>query len=351
MVATHDGGPKDIIKNCGSGILVDPTDSAAIADAIREIISSNHSWDTFSKNGIMNVRQHYTWKHHAEVYLAEAERLVSAGRASDMAAVVPRDAIGRRLVRLNHLIISDIDNTLLGGDPQDLKHLLDLMGAHREIIGFGVATGRTVDSAVKVLKTHHVPAPDVIISSVGSEIYYGPDLQPGQGWETHIASGWDREKVVRLLKKFDFLEYQAEDAQRPFKVSYNMAPDKDRLAMIHDLLSRHKCRYNLIYSHQKYLDILPHRASKGKAIRYLSYKWEIPLGNFLVCGDSGNDEEMLRGEPLGVVVGNFSPELAKLRRMKHVFFAKGTYAAGILEAIRHYGFMAAARGKSHQPPE
>jgi sucrose-phosphate synthase len=351
VVATNDGGPKDIIKNCGSGILVDPTDSGAIADAIREIISSNHSWDTFSKNGIMNVRQHYTWQHHAEAYRAEAERLVSAGQASDMAAVVPRDAIGRRLVRLNHLIISDIDNTLLGGDPQDLKRLLELMAAHRRVIGFGVATGRTVDSAVQVLKAHNVPAPDVIISSVGSEIYYGQELQAGQGWETHIASGWDREKIVRLLKNFDFLEYQAEDTQRLYKVSYNMAPDKDRLAMIHDLLSRHKCRYNLIYSHQKYLDILPHRASKGKAIRYLSYKWEIPLGNFLVCGDSGNDEEMLRGEPLGVVVGNFSPELAKLRRMKHVFFAKGTYAAGILEAIAHYGFIAAARGRSHEPAE
>ena len=177
------------------------------------------------------------------------------------------------------------------------------------------------------------------------------NCRPAKGWETHIASGWDREKIVRLLKNFDFLEYQAEDTQRLYKVSYNMAPDKDRLAMIHDLLSRHKCRYNLIYSHQKYLDILPHRASKGKAIRYLSYKWEIPLGNFLVCGDSGNDEEMLRGEPLGVVVGNFSPELAKLRRMKHVFFAKGTYAAGILEAIAHYGFIAAARGRSHEPAE
>lgn len=348
VVATHDGGPKDIIQNCGSGILVDPTDSEAIADAIRQIISRHHRWDEFSKNGIMNVRKHYIWQRHAEAYVAEAGRLVSAGQASDMAAVVPKDAIGRRLVHLNYLIISDIDNTLLGGDPEELQRLLVLLEAQREVIGFGVATGRTVDSAVKVLKAHNVAAPDVIISSVGSEIYFGKDLQFGQGWETHIANGWDRERIVRLLEKFDFLEYQSEDTQRRFKVSYNMAPDKDRLVMIHDLLSRHKCRYNLIYSHQKYLDILPHRASKGKAIRYLSYKWEIPLGNFLVCGDSGNDEEMLRGEPRGVVVGNFSPELEKLRHMKHVFFARGTYASGILEAIEHYRFIATARGKQHE---
>ena len=102
-------------------------------------------------------------------------------------------------------------------------------------------------------------------------------------------------------------------------------------------------RYNLIYSHNKYVDILPYRASKGKAIRYLSYKWEIPLKNFLVCGDSGNDEEMLRGEPLAVVVGNYSSELEKLRGRKNIYFAKQKYAGGILEAIQRFKFIEKAQ--------
>ena len=59
-----------------------------------------------------------------------------------------------------------------------------------------------------------------------------------------------------------------------------MDPAKDRLSTIHNRLLHHRCRYNLIYSHDRYLDILPYRASKGKAIRYLSYKWEIPLIKF-----------------------------------------------------------------------
>jgi sucrose-phosphate synthase len=99
----------------------------------------------------------------------------------------------------------------------------------------------------------------------------------------------------------------------------------------------------LIYSHNKYLDILPYRASKGKAIRYLSYKWEIPLKNFLVCGDSGNDEEMLRGEPLAAVVGNYSPELEKLKGRKNIYFARQKYAGGILEAIDRYNFVKIAK--------
>ena len=118
-----------------------------------------------------------------------------------------------------------------------------------------------------------------------------------------------------------------------------MQPGKDRLPKIHELLLRSKCRYMLIYSHDKYIDILPYRASKGKALRYLSYKWEIPLNNFLVCGDSGNDEEMLRGETLGAVVGNYSHELAKFKGQRKIYFAKQKYAHGILEAIQHYKFI------------
>ena len=102
---------------------------------------------------------------------------------------------------------------------------------------------------------------------------------------------------------------------------------------------KNNCKYTLIYSHGKYLDILPQRASKGKAIRYLSYKWEIPLSNLLVCGDSGNDEEMLRGEPLAVVVANYSKEIEPLRGKRSIFFSKKPYAEGILEAIEHYKFI------------
>jgi sucrose-phosphate synthase len=109
--------------------------------------------------------------------------------------------------------------------------------------------------------------------------------------------------------------------------------------MIHERLLKNKCRYNLIYTQDRYLDILPYRASKGKAIRYLSYKWEIPLGNFLVCGDSGNDEEMLRGEPLGVIVGNYSPELRQLKGIRGIYFAKQKYSGGILEGIKRYQFI------------
>jgi sucrose-phosphate synthase len=344
IVATNDGGPNDIVQNCDNGILVDPTQPEAISKALREIITDNGLWETYSKNGIMNVQKHYTWKSHAHIYTQKVKKIVSSIKASDMDTAKPKDAIGRRLLKLNYFLITDIDNTLIGEDNSQLENLIKIIKENRENIGFGVATGRTSESARQILKQYDIPTPDVLISSVGSAIFYGSETTPGKGWPAHIAYKWQRNKIEQLLGQFPFLTLQEEAAQRKFKISYYMSPGKDRLSQIHNCLLTHKCRYTLIYSHDEFLDILPFRASKGKAIRYLSYKWEIPLKNFVVCGDSGNDAEMLRGEPRAVVVGNYSHELGSLKGSRNVYFAKSHCAGGITEGLKRYHFIEASKG-------
>ncbi len=344
IVVTDDGGPNDIIHNCKNGILVDVASMKQITSALRKIIANKDLWERYSKNGIMNVRKHYTWQSHTLEYTSAIRKLIAANQRSNLVTAKPSDSIGRQLMNLNHFMITDIDNTLIGTDNTQLKKLVQILNQNRAHMGFGVATGRTADSARSILEKHRIPYPDVIICSVGSALFYGKSSKPSPEWARHIASRWNRDKIVELLKDFDFLEYQEEKTQRRFKISYYMDPAKDRLSTIHNHLTRNRCRYNLIYSHDRYLDILPYRASKGKAIRYLSYKWEIPLKNFLVCGDSGNDEEMLRGEPRAVVVANYSHELADLKGSRNVYFADSECAGGIIEGMHHYRFIEEARG-------
>jgi sucrose-phosphate synthase len=65
----------------------------------------------------------------------------------------------------------------------------------------------------------------------------------------------------------------------------------------------------------------------------------IPLERFLVNGGSGGDEDMLRGNTLGVVIANrHREELSILTDTERVYFAEGAHAWGILEAIKHYDF-------------
>jgi sucrose-phosphate synthase len=344
IVATHDGGPKDIVENCKNGLLVDPSEPGQIAQALRAIIADREQWDRYSKNGIMNVRKYYTWERHARHYMTAVEKLAAAAETADMGAAHPTDAIGRRLTSLNALFVTDIDHTLIGEDNTHLKTLLAALKANRSTVGFVVATGRTIESVRGHLEKYGVEGVDVLITSVGAEIYYGPRLQQSRSWESHIAAKWEPAKIRRALRSLPYLTYQEEDTQRRFKISYYMEPGKDRLAEIHNRLLNKKCKYNLVYSHDQYLDILPYRASKGKAIRFLCYKWEIPLRNIVVSGDSGNDEEMLRGEPSAIVVANYSAELDVLRKSKHVYFARKSCAGGILEGLQKYRFFEKAKG-------
>lgn len=333
IIATHDGGPRDIIANCQNGILVDPTNPKMISKAVKSILVDHEKWKKFSENGINGIHNHYKWESHVKKYLKEIEPLLTLKNEVGLKRF-PENPVGERLTKLNYFLITDIDNTLVG-DDEALEHLMMIIKENRETVGFGVATGRSINSAIEILKEHKVMMPDVIISSVGAEMYYR-DKFPDKGWQTHISKEWNREKIKSLLDPLEFLTYQEDKNQRPFKVSYNMKPEKDRIPCIHEILIKNKCHYTLIYSHNRYLDILPHRASKGKAVRYLSYKWEIPLDNIMVCGDSGNDEEMLKGGTRGVVVGNYSEELETLKGRKRIYFSKQGYAAGIIEGLEKY---------------
>lgn len=337
IVATNHGGPVDIVNNCRNGILVDVGQMDQINEAILKILDDPDLWKEFSNNGIENVRKIYGWDSSVQRYL---NRLVPEPQSDlkSISMVRKENPVAQRLLRVEKMVICDIDNTLTG-DPEATARLIELLSQNREKVAFGIATGRTIESALQHLEENKVPVPDILITSVGSEIYYaGADFKDA-GWTTHINYKWERERIRALLSNFSFLKPQETETERQFKISYYLEPDVQHLQAIHDLLSGERLKYNLIFSHQQYLDLLPQRTSKGKALRYLSFKWNLPLNRFLVAGDSGNDEEMLRGEPYGIVVGNYSKEMEMLRGKWRVYFAKETHAAGVLEGIQHYSFL------------
>ncbi|MFP4473952.1 MAG: HAD-IIB family hydrolase [Desulfatibacillaceae bacterium] len=341
IVATNDGGPKDIMDNCQNGFLVSPTELEEVSSSIRRIIADADMWKRFSNSGAKCVQEHYSWSAHVESFL---ERLDKA-KGKDKAPLFKKAAsnpVGDRLISLNHFVISDIDNTLTG-DGDSLNRFMEMLKENRERVGFGLATGRTLDSALEVCETNDILPVDVIIASVGTEIHYKDGTVPDKGWRTHISKRWNRKRIKEVLDRLDFLEYQEDEKQRDFKVSYYMTDGGERIPEIHDALVKAKCHYNLVYSDNEYLDILPIRASKGKALRYLSYKWGLPLDGIVVCGDSGNDIGMLIGSTLGIIVGNHSTEMEQLRGKRRVYFAQASNSEGVLEGLEYYRFWERAR--------
>ena len=93
IVATEDGGPRDIIANCENGLLVDPLDTTAIAAALVQILSDWEGWQQKSTNGLQGVREHYSWQAHAVRYLDVVRPIIE--KTATTAAHTPRDAIPR----------------------------------------------------------------------------------------------------------------------------------------------------------------------------------------------------------------------------------------------------------------
>ncbi len=333
IVATNDGGPQDIVKNCKNGALVDPLDRAALGSALYDALTDRQRWRQWARRGIRGAHRFYSWTGHASLYLREISKLLAKATKRR-----PTSEYRNRLPIAECLLITDIDNTLIG-EEESLRELLQLLADQDLRVGLGVATGRSLESARRILGKWRVPDPDVWMTSVGTEIHYGSQLTHDGAWERHIDYRWNPEEIRATLAAIPGLKLQPSEHQRKHKISYFAQPKK--MPAVRDILRtlrQHQLAAKVVYSHEAYLDVLPVRASKGKALRHLAMKWDLAIDRILVAGDSGNDEEMLRGETLAVVVGNHSAELGKLRGQPNIYFASAPYASGIVEAIEHYRF-------------
>lgn len=349
FVVTGDGGPRDIVKNCQCGTLIDVNDRKALTVAMTELLTDRQLWDKYSNNGINLVRKHYSWKSHCKSFLEQLKKTVGVAKKS--ASAPGSSAPGRRLASLDSLLITDIDNTLLG-DDEALVHLKEIIRENRDHMGFGVASGRALELVVEALDENGIDSIDVVIAAVGSEIYYGHRYTADKGWASRLRSRWQPDRIRGALEKLPFLALQRGDhTQKEFKISYDLddgVPPDEAIPQIHEALAQAKAAYSLIFSHGAFVDILPHRASKGKAVRYLAGKWNFPLERVATAGDSGNDRDMLAGQTAGIVVGNHDEELSPLRHSKaaRVYFAKARCAGGIIEGLRHYGIIGAGEHKA-----
>jgi len=340
VVATKDGGPRDIVGNCRNGLLFDPLDPAAIAASLKDALSDGRRWRQWSRNGIRGVRDHYGWPAHVARYTKAVRRVLHRERKRLRRHVTSMRgaAVPAALREAGYVLATDVDDTLLG-DRGGLRDLLAWLREEAPRVAFGIATGRTLPMALEILGEWGVPHPDLLVTSVGTEIHWGPSLSRDLAWARHIRPLWRRASLARALEGLPGLTPQPARKQSEFKLSYDIDPG--RLWPLERLQSHLRARAlhaRLVRSQDRFLDVLPVRASKGLAIRHLAYRLGLPLERFLVAGDSGNDVEMLLGDTLGVVVGNHKPELNVLEGLDRVYFARAAFAAGILEGIRHYGF-------------
>jgi len=334
IVATEDGGPRDIIGNCNNGILINPLETDSISEAILQLLQDKHLWHQYVASGLVGVREHYSWDAHARQYLTIMRPI-----AERSVVLSPRPLQRRSDPYRNRAIVSDLDQNLIG-DEYSLRQLIEVIRKHRKSSKFSIATGRCFDSALRVMRQYNIPEPDILIASGGTEIYYAPNFTADLAWSKHIDYEWSPHKVKSILEELPGLELQPRSEQSRFKISYYIDPiNAPDIEMINSLLHQHELAVHLVLAFGQYLDVLPQRASKGLALRYIADRWRMPLERIFVAGGSGADEDMMRGATLAAVVANrHHEELSKLVDVERIYFAKQSFAAGIIEALAYYDF-------------
>lgn len=338
IVATEDGGPQDIIGNCQNGCLVNPLDAEEIANVLVSLLEDKPLWKRYAENGLKGVREYYSWPAHAKAYLNVIKPIIARSEQLVRNPVQRREALYS-----DRAIVSDLDLNLIG-DEQALKSLMTVLRQHRKSTQFAVCTGRRLDAALRVMKKHKISEPDILITSSGTEIYYIPELTADVAWAKHIDYQWTPHTIIALLKDYPGLSRQEKGEQSRFKISYFIDPDVADIDEIKRLLHQEEQSVNVQMAFGQYLDILPMRASKGLALRYVAERWQIPLERIFVAGGSGADEDMMRGNMLAAVVANrHHEELSQLTEVERIYFSSKPYAAGLLEAIEYYDFFNTCR--------
>jgi len=241
---------------------------------------------------------------------------------------------------MSWLFVSDVDDTLLGGPERDLIQLMD--GLANRPAGCLVAynSSRPCASLRNSLANEpHLRPPDYLIGALGTEMEEGKTRAPVTGYQAVFeADGrWQRETVVAIIERWQLTPHAAQ-YQTPFKASYDL-PDAALLPAIRAALQAAALEVQIIHSGGRHLDIIPRQAGKQTAVAFLRQKHRIAAERVAVAGDSGNDRDMFIPPYRGIIVGNAGADLRQLTG-DHIYHAQLPQAAGVLEGLRHWRFLA-----------
>lgn len=234
------------------------------------------------------------------------------------------------------LLATDLDGTFLAGETSRRLRLYQSIARHPDI-SLAYVTGRSLESVLPLLADPTLPVPDYIITDVGAGIYHGDTLQPITDLQSPIDRLWPGEQVVAEALA-DLTWLQRQDIPQLRRCSYFCEPheagDRELAARVEQL----GC--DLLYSADRYLDVLPPGVNKGSTLTALVEWLELEPEDVLVAGDTLNDLSLFRTGYKGVCVGESEAGLLDATEGDaRVLHAGEAGCGGIIEALAWFGFL------------
>ena len=225
-------------------------------------------------------------------------------------------------------------------------------------------SGRDQKLILDAIEEFYLPVPDYAIGDVGTTLYriINGNWQLSDDWSAEIGQDWknlDREELTLLLGDIKEIQLQEPEKQSRYKLSYYTDQNVDYPALVINIrgrLSKPEVRVSIIWSVDEIgeiglLDIIPARANKLHAIRFLMQQEQFPEEHTVFAGDSGNDLDVLTSGLQAILVKNAAGDVRKqaldalsrkcmtnrlyLPRGNYLGM-NGNYAAGVLEGLVHF---------------
>ena len=260
------------------------------------------------------------------------------------------------------LLCTDLDRTLIpNGTQRESTRARELFErlVNRSEVTLVYVTGRHRELIEEAICKFDLPLPAYAIGDVGASIYEvtheGWHLLPD--WQSQLQECWSESQVEELkkrLQQLSALRLQEPSKLRQFKVSFYANVDarfQQLMSDVENYAAQCNLSANLIWSHDQetgdgLLDILPKRANKLTAIRYLMDRLKFEVQDTLFAGDSGNDMQVFRSMIPSVIVANAEEDIKQCAMRDNaspIYVASGAldglngnYCSGIVEGACHF---------------
>ena len=265
------------------------------------------------------------------------------------------------------LLCSDLDRTILpNGEAPESPGAREVLRriARRAQIRLVYVSGRNRKLIQDAIENYCLPLPDFAIGDVGTTIY---DLDKGSwnkwsAWNDEISKDWPEgghDELAGMLSDMAQLRPQESEKQNRFKLSYYTDADADQQVLVQEIRQRLKSRGvrpSVIWSVDEQrdvglIDVLPERANKVHAVRFLAKSQGISKNRVVYAGDSGNDLAVMVSDIQSILVRNAAETVRREAREsveksgleETLYEAKGgflgmngNYTAGVLEGLAHF---------------
>ncbi|MCG6973157.1 MAG: HAD-IIB family hydrolase [Desulfobacterales bacterium] len=265
------------------------------------------------------------------------------------------------------LLCSDLDRTILpNGEAPESPGAREVLRriARRAQIRLVYVSGRNRKLIQDAIENYRLPLPDFAIGDVGTTIY---DLDKGSwnkwsAWNDEISKDWPEgghDELAGMLSDMAQLRPQESEKQNRFKLSYYTDADADQQVLVQEIRQRLKSRGvrpSVIWSVDEQrdvglIDVLPERANKVHAVRFLAKSQGISKNRVVYAGDSGNDLAVMVSDIQSILVRNAAETVRREAREsveksgleETLYEAKGgflgmngNYTAGVLEGLAHF---------------